>query len=583
MAVSLQALKIGADKIEQINSTLTALDDAIALISAFTQTTANQDLIARLLDNIVDVKTIVGSVDLMQTTTDDIAKGSYLGNRKLDIDLALNKTGIASALTASAASAIWQDATTTVYYDRAVCTFNDGVVINVDFVNNGAAPIVVSTHGAIIDQLNKHTAFTAKLVNTSITEDVGGLSGTILRIVDVVGFASNLEKIELRATVGNYVDTMPAYYWAKTTSSLQTLASRIGELLAIAPNLTQLALLSGSITEMLQVQAKLTELTAIYTNLTELLNVSVYANTATTKASEASASATLASSNANLSTTKASEASTSASVAANKALEATQRADEIKGITAQATTLVAGSPASSSYNPVDGKFTFGIPQGPKGDRGAAFNVDASGPIAGRTAYDGGATGFSYLSLDEIPTQIYFKKSGVSGDWSAGVAFGKGDKGNTGLTGNGIASVARTAGNGSAGTTDTYTITFTDATTSSFSVTNGANGEVMQADLNTAIANATPYNYTSKSANYTAVAKDFIYADTSTASFTITLPLLPSANDRVAVVDNTSSFSTNPLTIARNGQTIMGLGQDMIVDTNNISFELIYNGTDWRII
>jgi len=28
---------------------------------------------------------------------------------------------------------------------------------------------------------------------------------------------------------------------------------------------------------------------------------------------------------------------------------------------------------------------------------------------------------------------------------------------------------------------------------------------------------------------------------------------------------------------------MGLGQDMIVDTNNISFELIYNGTDWRII
>ena len=67
------------------------------------------------------------------------------------------------------------------------------------------------------------------------------------------------------------------------------------------------------------------------------------------------------------------------------------------------------------------------------------------------------------------------------------------------------------------------------------------------------------------------------------NFTITLPLLPSANDRVAVVDNTSSFSTNPLTIARNGQTIMGLGQDMIVDTNNISFELIYNGTDWRII
>jgi len=89
-------------------------------------------------------------------------------------------------------------------------------------------------------------------------------------------------------------------------------------------------------------------------------------------------------------------------------------------------------------------------------------------------------------------------------------------------------------------------------------------------------------YVSKSSNYTAINKDFIYADTSTSSFTITLPLTPSANDRVAVIDNTSSFSTNPLSIARNGQTIMGLGEDLTVETDNISFELIYNGTDWRI-
>ena len=49
------------------------------------------------------------------------------------------------------------------------------------------------------------------------------------------------------------------------------------------------------------------------------------------------------------------------------------------------------------------------------------------------------------------------------------------KGDTGATGNGIASVARTSGTGAAGTTDTYTITFTDSTTTTFGVYNGADG------------------------------------------------------------------------------------------------------------
>jgi len=501
MSVNYYEMGIAADKVELIQEVLLALDEATTLIAAFTQTEENQDLLTKLFDNIEDVKTIVSSVDLMETTTDDIEKGSYLGNRKLDIDLALNKSGITSTTLSADALAIWQDVTNTVYYDRATCTFTDGTVINVDFVNDGLQPITVSTHGSIIDQLNANTAFTTKLENTSITEDVGGIVGTVLRIVDITGLASNIVRIELRAVTGSYTEAVPIYFWAKTTSSLQTLSSRIGELLAIAPNLTQLATLSSSITEMLAVQAKLTELTAIYTNLTELLNTSTYSQTATTKADEASASATLAIDQVTLAsdqvtlatnqvviaTTKADEANASAALASSKATEATDRANEIKSVTSQATTLVAGSPATVAYNSTDGKFTFGIPQGLKGDRGDAFSVDASGTIVGRVAYDGASTGFSYLSLDEAPTQIYFKKSDTSGDWSVGVAFGKGDTGATGLTGNGISSVARTSGTGASGTTDTYTITFTDATTATLEVTHGANGEVLQADLDNAVA------------------------------------------------------------------------------------------------
>jgi hypothetical protein len=48
-------------------------------------------------------------------------------------------------------------------------------------------------------------------------------------------------------------------------------------------------------------------------------------------------------------------------------------------------------------------------------------------------------------------------------------------GATGPAGKGIASVARTSGNGAAGTTDTYTITYTDATTQTYNIVNGANG------------------------------------------------------------------------------------------------------------
>ncbi len=51
----------------------------------------------------------------------------------------------------------------------------------------------------------------------------------------------------------------------------------------------------------------------------------------------------------------------------------------------------------------------------------------------------------------------------------------GETGATGATGNGIASISRTSGNGVAGTTDTYTVTFTSGASATFTVYNGADG------------------------------------------------------------------------------------------------------------
>lgn len=51
----------------------------------------------------------------------------------------------------------------------------------------------------------------------------------------------------------------------------------------------------------------------------------------------------------------------------------------------------------------------------------------------------------------------------------------GQPGEPGDNGSSIASITRTSGNGAAGTTDTYTITLTDGSTSTFQVYNGADG------------------------------------------------------------------------------------------------------------
>lgn len=52
---------------------------------------------------------------------------------------------------------------------------------------------------------------------------------------------------------------------------------------------------------------------------------------------------------------------------------------------------------------------------------------------------------------------------------------KGDPGDPGAPGNSIQSIDRTSGTGAPGTTDTYTITLTDGSTTSFNVYNGADG------------------------------------------------------------------------------------------------------------
>ena len=83
------------------------------------------------------------------------------------------------------------------------------------------------------------------------------------------------------------------------------------------------------------------------------------------------------------------------------------------------------------------------------------------------------------------------------------------------------------------------------------------------------------SWESKSANFTAVAGEAYYVDTSSNEITATLPASPSQNDEVRFLDVTGNFNINKLTINRNSENIQGNADNLEVTTSRAGFALIY--------
>jgi hypothetical protein len=73
----------------------------------------------------------------------------------------------------------------------------------------------------------------------------------------------------------------------------------------------------------------------------------------------------------------------------------------------------------------------------------------------------------------------------------------------------------------------------------------------------------------------------IIADTSGGAFTVTLPASPTAGTMVSIVDG-ADWGTNNLTVARNGATIEGLAEDLVLNISSVAVDLIYSGTTWQV-
>jgi|TARA_A100001388_G_C28773280_1_gene505371 hypothetical protein len=79
----------------------------------------------------------------------------------------------------------------------------------------------------------------------------------------------------------------------------------------------------------------------------------------------------------------------------------------------------------------------------------------------------------------------------------------------------------------------------------------------------------------KTANFAAVSGEGYFCDTSSGSFTVTLPSSPSAGDIVAVKDYAETFNTNSLIIGRNSSNIGGLASNASIETAGIAVTLVY--------
>lgn len=108
---------------------------------------------------------------------------------------------------------------------------------------------------------------------------------------------------------------------------------------------------------------------------------------------------------------------------------------------------------------------------------------------------------------------------------------------------------------------------------------GTSGQVLTSNGSGAPTWATPSGFLSwqsvQSSNFTAVAGQAYACNTSSAAFTATLPASPTAGQMVLFTDYAGTWSTNNLTIGRNGSNILGAASNFTLTTGRGAELFVY--------
>ena len=79
----------------------------------------------------------------------------------------------------------------------------------------------------------------------------------------------------------------------------------------------------------------------------------------------------------------------------------------------------------------------------------------------------------------------------------------------------------------------------------------------------------------KTSDFTAVAGEGYFVNTTSGAVTVTLPASPKVGDTIAIKDYAGTFGTNNLTIGRNGNNIQGSADNSLISSNRASLTLVY--------
>lgn len=89
-----------------------------------------------------------------------------------------------------------------------------------------------------------------------------------------------------------------------------------------------------------------------------------------------------------------------------------------------------------------------------------------------------------------------------------------------------------------------------------------------------------FDSTAKTSGFTAVSGNTYMLDTSSASFTVTLPGSPAAGDEIGFMDVASTFDSNPVTLGRNSLKVFNAAADGTLDVKGYAGVIVYTGTTY---
>jgi len=198
-------------------------------------------------------------------------------------------------------------------------------------------------------------------------------------------------------------------------------------------------------------------------------------------------------------------------------------------------------------------------------------------------FTGTITGNQIVTIPDGIEKLYVIENGTTGAFTvqvktasgSGVTFATADKGQKYVYSNGtdIIDIALASPPGGSD----KQIQFND--NGSFGgITMGTAGQVLTTDGTTAsfgdLSGGASWQAV-KTGNFSAVAGEGYFVNTTSGAISMTLPISPSLGDFVSVIDYAGTFDTNNLTVGRNSQPIQGVAADLTVATERAGFTLVY--------